>query len=244
MDVFSNRKKNLQRILRDRFSGVAARLADVLGKNPSYLSRQIDDDSVQPKRIGEKLARDYEKKLGMTPLSLDIDPAAAERTGQMFDGGDAAEDLGDEITRELELLAMRERLSLRVPIVGHTQGGPDVEWVELGYPTGWGDEFFELLCPDPNAYGLIVRGESMHPKFSEGEAVCVAPNMDPAPGDFVILKRTDGTVMLKQFTSHANRRYVFESINNGHGRLVVNEDEIEFMHYVYAGLPMSAIRHV
>lgn len=139
---------------------------------------------------------------------------------------------------------IREQINIRVPIVGHTQAGPNIEWVELGYPTGWGEEYFELLCPDPNAYGLIVKGNSMHPKYSEGEAVCVAPNKDAVPGDCVVLKQTDGSVMLKVFASCNNKRYVFESINNGHGPLVVHEDEIEFMHYVYAGLPRSAIRHV
>lgn len=136
----------------------------------------------------------------------------------------------------------RKAEAMRVPIVGNTQAGPDTEWLELGYPAGWGDEYFELLCPDPNAYGLIVRGDSMYPRYREGEAICVAPNIAAQPGDDVIVKCNTGEVMLKEFSAQHGKRYVFESRNTDHPTIVRDEAEIVWMHLVYARLPITALR--
>lgn len=134
--------------------------------------------------------------------------------------------------------------SLLVPIVGNTQAGPGREWLELGHPAGHGDEFFELMCPDPNAYGLIVKGDSMHPRYREGEAICVAPNLPAAPGDCVVVRLVSGETMLKELAAKNGKRYAFDSINPKYERIMLEESEIEWMHYVYAGLPMSAIRYI
>lgn len=74
-----------------------------------------------------------------------------------------------------------------------------ISWVEAGtwtsiesVPTG--TEFHEWLPPNPkcgkNGYGLIVRGESMSPKFEPEDRIYVNPDIpvsDLKTGDLVIV---------------------------------------------------------
>ncbi|MDA3556644.1 S24 family peptidase [Acinetobacter sp. AOR15_HL] len=76
---------------------------------------------------------------------------------------------------------------------------PVISWVEAGTWTTIesvpiGTEFHEWLPPNPkcgkNGYGLIVRGESMSPKFEPNDRIYVNPDIpvsDLKTGDLVIV---------------------------------------------------------
>lgn len=119
-----------------------------------------------------------------------------------------------------------------ISIVGNTQGGPDVEHLELGYPPGYGDQYFDMATGDPNAYGLIVKGNSMAPRIREGDAIWIEPNHHPEPGDTVVAKFIGGEVMVKDFISRRNGKITLDSIAKDEERIVRLESDIEYMHYV------------
>ncbi len=129
----------------------------------------------------------------------------------------------------------------RVPVVGNTQGGPDVHWQELGYPTGWGDEYLEIASPDPNAYVLRVRGSSMSPRMHEGEAVLVEPGTEPQPGDEVVVKLTDDQVMVKTLVAARTTEIVLGNIADT-TRFTVEINKIAFMHFVAGVFNPRAIK--
>jgi len=130
-----------------------------------------------------------------------------------------------------------------VPVVGNTQAGPpDRIWEENGYPTGYGDEYIPVTTEDGNAYGLRVVGDSMYPFAREGDYVLVEPMYRPEPGDEVIVKTTDGRVMLKVFAQQKNDTLLLDSFNDTFKRISLNIAEIEFMHSVSAVYRLKTIK--
>ena len=126
-------------------------------------------------------------------------------------------------------------------IVGTAEGGPDKEWLELGYPEGYGDEYIEGISMDNNAYGLLVSGNSMSPRMKPGEALLVEPNKECQPGDEVIVKLLDGSVLVKHYSSRRNGK-ISDSVNKEHDRIVVKESEIDFIHYVAGAFRAGSIK--
>ncbi len=49
-----------------------------------------------------------------------------------------------------------------------------------------------------HTFALRVQGDSMEPNFSEGMVVIVEPELDPVPGDFVIVRNGDAESTFKQ----------------------------------------------
>jgi phage repressor protein C with HTH and peptisase S24 domain len=52
---------------------------------------------------------------------------------------------------------------------------------------------------DPNAFAVILEGDSMEPRFYAGDRVVVAPNSEPRNGDYVLARLRDGGVLFKRF---------------------------------------------
>lgn len=92
MEISDIRRENLRSLMKQRFDGKQARLADALGKSANYISRCLSTtpSSAGSKNIGEDFARDIESKLGLERYQLDrpgMQPAAkvesnAEYLGQ------------------------------------------------------------------------------------------------------------------------------------------------------------------
>lgn len=119
------------------------------------------------------------------------------------------------------------------PIVGTTQAGPDRAWLEEGYPAGFGDEYLNMPCKDPNAYALRVKGTSMYPRMEEGQILLVSPNTAPLPNDDVIVCLGSGEVMVKKLAYWRNGEIALKSVNDGdHPMVTVGECDVEFVHTV------------
>ncbi|MFW6342493.1 MAG: S24 family peptidase [Halothiobacillaceae bacterium] len=129
-----------------------------------------------------------------------------------------------------------------VPIVGTAQMGDDGYWMELDYPVGHGDGYIDAPTRDANAYALRVRGQSMAPAIRDGWIVVIEPNRDPVPGEYVMVKTTDGRSMVKELLYARPDVVSLMSVNDGYGRLNLAPDEIEKMHPVGMIVPPSKIR--
>lgn len=73
MEISDIRRENLRALMKQRFDGKQARLADALGKSANYISRCLSTapSSAGSKNIGEEFARDIEAKLGLERYQLD-----------------------------------------------------------------------------------------------------------------------------------------------------------------------------
>jgi repressor LexA len=65
----------------------------------------------------------------------------------------------------------------RIPLLSKIPGGNPVAWTDGEYPAGFGEEFLDRgEVIDPNAFALIVDGDSMSPRINSGDIVIISPN--------------------------------------------------------------------
>jgi phage repressor protein C with HTH and peptisase S24 domain len=124
------------------------------------------------------------------------------------------------------------RPSGRIPIISWAQAGPD-GFFEDAFPTGAG--FGEINRPydvtDPNAYALIISGDSMIPKFEPGDVILVSPNMGVRTGDYAVARLKDGTVAAKRVKAK-NGGFVLESVNLDYPPVECKAEEVVFLHRI------------
>lgn len=109
----------------------------------------------------------------------------------------------------------------RVPIISWVAAGDWSEAIDI-YPAGHSDHW--ELCPikhGKHTFGLQVKGESMSPRFNQGDIIFCDPEQEAFPGDFVIAKRAssneatfkqlvmgDDGFMLKAVNPHWHQIYM------------------------------------
>lgn len=71
-----------------------------------------------------------------------------------------------------------------VPVINKVAAGYPADFNDLDYPVGIADDY--IRCPDlhdPNAFAVRVIGDSMLPRFSEGDIVVFSPAAQVHNGD-------------------------------------------------------------
>jgi SOS-response transcriptional repressor LexA len=71
-----------------------------------------------------------------------------------------------------------------IPIINKVAAGYPADFDDLDYPAGVADDY--VRCPDvhdPNAFAVRVVGDSMEPKFQEGNIVIFSPAAEVRSGD-------------------------------------------------------------
>jgi transcriptional regulator with XRE-family HTH domain len=73
----------------------------------------------------------------------------------------------------------------RVPIINKVSAGYPQEFTDLGYPVGVADEYVTVPAEmsDQNAFAVRVVGDSMEPKYHEGDVVIFSPAATVNSGD-------------------------------------------------------------
>lgn len=120
------------------------------------------------------------------------------------------------LTKILIALGLDQHAPSRVPIVGYIGGGQAVLAIDDHVK---GDGFDEIDAPAgvENGIGLIVRGDSMEPKFEDGDIVVVDKvvlDITSLLGRVCYVKLTDGRCYLKRLTAGSRPgRYSLLSTN-------------------------------
>jgi repressor LexA len=86
-----------------------------------------------------------------------------------------------------------------VPIINKVSAGYPREFTDLSYPRGVADSY--LTCPDlpdENAFAARVCGDSMSPKYHEGDVVVFSPALMPRSGDDCFIRFDDGQTTFKR----------------------------------------------
>src|SRR5437868_10257507 len=93
--------------------------------------------------------------------------------------------------------ALPARLRSRdIPVVSWAAAGKARDYQDLATQI---DETVGSHVTDPNAFAVILEGDSMEPAFLAGDRIVVAPNLEARNGDVVLAKLGDGRVLCKHF---------------------------------------------
>lgn len=99
-----------------------------------------------------------------------------------------------------------------VPIINRVSAGYPKDFTDLAYPKGVADEY--VGCPDVHdndAFAARVHGDSMSPKYREGDIVIFSPVAGTRSGDDCFVRFEDGNTTFK--------RVFFESDESGKASL-------------------------
>src|SRR5687767_2975114 len=106
-----------------------------------------------------------------------------------------------------------ERVSTNaIPVINRVSAGYPRDFTDLSYPKGVADDY--VGCPDlhdENAFAARVHGDSMTPKYREGDIVIFSPAKSPKNGDDCFVRFQDGHTTFK--------RVFFESDDKGNPTL-------------------------
>jgi len=102
-----------------------------------------------------------------------------------------------------------------IPVYGAAQGGVGHDITDVSAPID------HIAAPDwiagnPNAYAVIVTGDSMEPRFFAGETLFIHPGLPPKPGDDVIVQLDNGSssqAVVKRLTRRTAAKLICEQFN-------------------------------
>ena len=79
-----------------------------------------------------------------------------------------------------------------VPVINNLSAGYPVDYDDKGYPPGGADDY--VRCPDlhdPHAFAVRVVGDSMEPKYRQGDILIFSPAAEVRNGDDCFVRMTD-----------------------------------------------------
>lgn len=204
------RLDNLERLIAE--AGSAKRLARLAGSSGSYLS-QVRNRRRSPagsaRRIGDHLAARLEKAMGKPDGWMDE-----------FRGGDRPRPGGARFGPGPTRL---------VPLISWVQAGA---WTEIAGAFCAEDAESSLPCPvrcSEETFVLRVRGESMKPRFQDGDLIFVDPAVSPDHGRFVVVRAEDSNeATFKQLIVEGDRKYL-KALNPDWPQRIVRSDSNAFI---------------
>ncbi|WP_246708085.1 helix-turn-helix transcriptional regulator [Bartonella sp. HY038] len=126
-------------------------------------------------------------------------------------GNDLAESANGMIVKGLKFGTRR------LPVFGQAVGGVDGD-----FPMN-GTVLFDVLCPPQledveDAYAIMISGDSMYPRYEDGELAFIDPNRRVKKGDYVVAQviiKNDTTphAFIKKFLRHNAQELVLEQFN-------------------------------
>jgi repressor LexA len=95
-----------------------------------------------------------------------------------------------------------------IPVINRVSAGYPKDFTDLSYPRGVADDYVSSPdLHDRNAFAARVHGDSMTPKYRQGDIVIFSPALAPREGDDCFVRFQDGQTTFK--------RVFFESGENG-----------------------------
>jgi len=118
----------------------------------------------------------------------------------------------------------------RIPLLSKIPGGDPVLWTDGEYPAGFGEEYLDRGdITDPNAYALLVDGDSMSPRINSGDVVIISPNTPVLNRSIAVVAIKGEERTLKTVIFLPNGKILLQPENPAYSPLVLNETEISLL---------------
>ncbi len=121
-------------------------------------------------------------------------------------------------------------LHQQIPIINRVAAGYPKHFTDLDYPSRIADDY--LACPDvvdPQAFAARVIGDSMEPRYHEGDIVVFSPDQPTPEGSdcFVRLERDAETTFKRIFFEGSDQSQIrLQPLNNSYDPQVVDRKEV------------------
>ena len=130
----------------------------------------------------------------------------------------------------VRLIGDRARPVQSVPLLGFAQAGAGGYFDDGGFPVGKGwDEVGLPQVNDEHAYALEISGDSMKPAYRAGDVIVVSPGTPIRRGDRVVVKTSDGEVMVKELKRRTSKTLELASLNPSHPDRTLAPADVEWI---------------
>src|SRR6188472_3824437 len=117
-----------------------------------------------------------------------------------------------------------------VPLLALAQAGTGGHFDENGFPAGRGwDEVALPQASDEHVYALEISGDAMKPAYRDGDIIVVSPGTPIRRGDRVVLKTSDGEVMVKELKRRTAKALELQSLNPAHADRALDAGDVEWI---------------
>lgn len=121
-------------------------------------------------------------------------------------------------------------------IVGGLRSLPVLSWAQAGEATEFGeipaewDDRVPSDATDERAFGVRLRGDSMEPKFSDGDVAILLPSIAPTNGDIVVANLKDEGVVCKLMHVQLDKNLIIlSSYNPAYPPMERHRDQFNWM---------------
>ena len=101
---------------------------------------------------------------------------------------------------------------------------------ERGFPAAKGrDEIALPFADDEQAYALEISGDAMRPAYRDGDIIVVAPALPIRRGDRVVVKTSDGEMMIGELKRRTARTLELQSLTTGQADRTLAASEVAWI---------------
>lgn len=146
-------------------------------------------------------------------------------------GGSMVKDASQRFDQNVAMAQTGQR---EIPVISYVQAGKMREQLDP-YSLG---EHRDTITTDRvlsgSAFGMVVIGESMAPKYEDGDMVVIDPAVEPRPGDFVVANNGNEETTLRKYRPRGtgeNGAMVFELVplNDDFPTLQSERDQLQIV---------------
>ena len=130
----------------------------------------------------------------------------------------------------VQLIGDGARSLQSVPLLGLAQAGGSGYFDDNGFPSGKGwDEVALPAAGDEHAYALEISGDTMKPAYRDGDIIVVSPGTPIRRGDRVVVKISDGEVMVKELKRRTAKMLELASLNPAQADRMLDADDVDWI---------------
>jgi phage repressor protein C with HTH and peptisase S24 domain len=130
----------------------------------------------------------------------------------------------------VQLIGEGVRSLQSVPLLALAQASGGGHFDDSGFPAGRGwDEVALPQASDEHIYALEISGEAMKPVYRDGDIIVVSPGTPIRRGDRVVLKTSDGEVMVKELKRRTARALELASLNPAQADRTIDADDVAWI---------------
>jgi phage repressor protein C with HTH and peptisase S24 domain len=119
-----------------------------------------------------------------------------------------------------------------IPIINKVAAGYPRDFDDLDYPVGIADDY--VRCPDihdPNAFAVRVVGDSMEPKYREGDIVVFSPSAEVHNGDDCFVRFTSPhETTFKRVFFEENDKVRLQPRNDSYAPMIIEGKRVDGMY--------------
>jgi repressor LexA len=117
----------------------------------------------------------------------------------------------------------------RIPLLSKIPGGSPVAFADGEYPAGFGEEYVDRgNVTDPNAFALVVEGDSMSPRINSGDIVIISPNTPVTTRSIAAVALGDDRT-LKTVLFIDDGRVLLKPENESYSPIVIDRSQVIFI---------------